>query len=179
MEITCIFEVLKNQLYVVSYDGSGSVLKILQDQWSDPVYLEEFFEANKADLLSGFFGNITIEDAIEETIEEADELFNTLAGLDAVDLDSLFKPLNDTEYKLIDFQKRKAKGAHYKSWLRIYAVCFYDMFVITGGAIKLTRKMEERKHTQNELDKLEVMRNLLRLNHAEHLFVYMNNQNHE
>lgn len=175
MEITHIFEVLKDQLYVAGYDGSRSVIKILQDQWTDPLYLEEFFETNKADLLSGFYGKITIEDAIEETIEEADELFNTLKGLETDDLDDLFKPLNDTEYKLIDFQKRKAKGANYKSWLRIYAVSFYNMYVITGGAIKLTHKMEERKHTQNELDKLEVMRNLLKLNLAEHLFVYLDN----
>lgn len=175
MKICYIFEVLKDRLYVASYDGSRSILKILQDLWTDPIYLEEFFETNKTDLLSGFYGEISIEDAIENTMEEADELFNSLLELNNENLDDLFKPLNDTEYRLIDFQKRKAKGTNYKSWLRIYAVSFYDKYVITGGAIKLTHKMEERKHTQNELDKLETMRNLLRLNLAEHLFVYLDN----
>ena len=34
-------------------------------------------------------------------------------------------------------------------------------FLITGGAIKLTHKMEEREHTTAELRKLEKVRNFL------------------
>ncbi len=34
-------------------------------------------------------------------------------------------------------------------------------FLITGGAIKLTHKMEEREHTAAELRKLERVRNFL------------------
>lgn len=173
MNVSRIFEVIKDQLFVASYDGSRSVLTILQDHWTDPIYLEEFFEENKTDLFSGFYGAITIEEAIEKTIEEADELFNDLLTLTRDELNILFEPLDDTEYKLINFQKRKAKGTRYKSWLRIYAVGFYESFVITGGAIKLTKKMQDRKHTQDELDKLERMRNLLKLNEGEHLFVYL------
>ena len=173
MKISSIFELKKDQLFVACYDGCKSVLTILQDQWTDPVYLEEFFEANKADLFSGFYGRITIEEAIENTIEEADELFNALITLDYDNLEELFKPLNDNEYALINFQKRKAKGPYYKSWLRIYALSFYDAYVITGGAIKLTLKMEVREHTQIELTKLELMRDTLKLNQADHLFVYL------
>jgi hypothetical protein len=173
MEITHIFEVIKDRLYVASYDGIRSILTELQDHWTDPIYLEVFFEENKTDLFSGFYGEITIEEAIEKTIEEADELFSDLLTLTGDEINELFEPLDNTEYKLIDFQKRKAKGTGYKSWLRIYAVSFYESFVITGGAIKLTKKMQDRKHTQDELDKLEMMRNLLKLNEGEHLFVYL------
>ena len=35
------------------------------------------------------------------------------------------------------------------------------MYLITGGAIKLTKKMEEREHTSEELIKLEKGRNFL------------------
>ena len=35
------------------------------------------------------------------------------------------------------------------------------MYVITGGAIKLTLKMEEREHTRQELVKLEQVREFL------------------
>lgn len=173
MKISSIFELKKDQLFVACYDEGKSVLTILQDQWTDPVYLEEFFDANKADLFSGFYGGITIEEAIENTIEEADELFNALLKLDFDNLEELFKPLNDNEYTLINFQKRKAKGPYYKNWLRIYALSFYDTYVITGGAIKLTLKMEVREHTQIELTKLELMRDTLKLNQADHLFVYL------
>lgn len=34
-------------------------------------------------------------------------------------------------------------------------------YIITGGAIKLTLKMEERDHTRFELDKIERVRNFL------------------
>jgi hypothetical protein len=34
--------------------------------------------------------------------------------------------------------------------------------VITGGAIKLTRTMQERQHTKKELDKLNRCRDFLR-----------------
>lgn len=34
-------------------------------------------------------------------------------------------------------------------------------YIITGGAIKLTQKMEEREHTKNELAKIENVRNFL------------------
>ena len=46
--------------------------------------------------------------------------------------------------------------------MRIYAIKLdKDVFVITGGAIKLTRTMQERAHTQRELERLERVRNFL------------------
>lgn len=36
------------------------------------------------------------------------------------------------------------------------------MFIVTGGAIKLTRTMQERSHTQLELDKLNRCRDYLK-----------------
>jgi len=175
MKILHIFEVLKDRLYAAEYDDNKqNILDILQEQWTDPVFLELFFEVHKSDLQSGFFGAISIEQAIEDTMEEADELFDVLYDADEDHLDQLFKSLDNREYKVIDFQKRKAKGAAKKSWLRIYAVSCNDAYFITGGAIKLTKEMKERENTKNELDKLELMRILLRANTGEHLFVYLN-----
>ena len=39
-----------------------------------------------------------------------------------------------------------------------------NVFVITGGAIKLTRTMQERSHTQAELDKINQCRQYLASN---------------
>ena len=48
------------------------------------------------------------------------------------------------------------------SWLRIYAIRLEkNVFVVTGGAIKLTHTMQERVHTQLELDKLNLCRQYL------------------
>jgi hypothetical protein len=35
------------------------------------------------------------------------------------------------------------------------------VYIITGGAIKLTLKMDEREHTREELRKLELVRSFL------------------
>ena len=48
------------------------------------------------------------------------------------------------------------------SWLRIYAIKLEPgCYIITGGAIKLTRTMQERAHTLAELNKMEQVRNFL------------------
>ena len=48
------------------------------------------------------------------------------------------------------------------SWLRVYAIRLEkNVFVVTGGAIKLTRTMQERAHTQQELTKLNQCRQYL------------------
>ena len=51
------------------------------------------------------------------------------------------------------------------SWLRIYAIKLEPgIYVITGGAIKLTRTMQEREHTLSELARMEQVRTHLLTN---------------
>ena len=48
------------------------------------------------------------------------------------------------------------------SWLRIYAIKIQSgVYLVTGGAIKLTHEMRERSHTLVELAKMEHVRNYL------------------
>ena len=48
------------------------------------------------------------------------------------------------------------------SWLRIYAIKLEPgIYIITGGAIKLTRTMQEREHTLVELARMEKVRRFL------------------
>ena len=64
---------------------------------------------------------------------------------------------------LLDKEKAKLKtrGRH-SSWLRLYAIRLEKgVFIITGGAIKLTASMAERSHTLQELLKMEKVRNFL------------------
>lgn len=111
----------------------------------------------------GFFGNISIEKAIFDTIEEADELENCIKevaekGRDkdhSTLYDLVFRPLhkNDTSAKHVE---SKAYGLISPSWLRIYAVQIApNLYVDSGGAIKLTKTMQERSHTAHELKKLK------------------------
>ena len=74
-------------------------------------------------------------------------------------MDSLFVNLDDREFRIIELAKQKSK----RKWLRLYAIRVdKDTFVITGGTIKLTHKMEGRHHTIKELLKLDISWNYLK-----------------
>ncbi|SEM57219.1 hypothetical protein SAMN05216436_105213 [bacterium A37T11] len=128
-------------------------------------WLEAFFDENGADL--DYFGLPSVEDAVSQTMDDAEELFEVIQELadEAGGLDKAFINLDDHEYRVVQLSKKKAKGLRRKSWLRIYAIKVdTDVFLITGGAIKLTHQMQDREHTKKELIKLEQCRNYLREN---------------
>jgi hypothetical protein len=104
--------------------------------------------------------------AIEDTIEDSDELESLLLSLSSEDdLDSLFHPLENfriTEMLLGREKARLKRNVSHSSWLRIYAIKVEQgVYIITGGAIKLTLRMDEREHTRRELEKMEKVRQYL------------------
>jgi len=136
------------------------------DVMNDIEWLHNFFEQNKADLHGGFFGSISIGLAVSRTLEEVEEMENSLydyseqgfKGRDS-NLQHFFKPLNNFEYSITAHQKSKARIR--KGWLRLYAIRLAEnCYLVTGGAIKLTLDMK-RAHLQNELKKLEQAKVLL------------------
>lgn len=160
-------DVLSNgKLWSTVYDGEEeNVLSQLLGNWLDPVYLREFFEANIADLES-YFHISNVDLAIFDTVKDATTLACLILDLKPeIPLESLFRPLENSRLGEMILSKEKAKGKEvsgHASWLRIYAIKLdKDVFVITGGAIKLTRTMQERAHTQRELERLERVRNFL------------------
>jgi hypothetical protein len=73
-------------------------------------------------------------------------------------LEVVFNPLHNSQYQILTLNKSKAK----KTWLRIYALRVENnVYIITGGAIKLTQKMQDRRHTYSELKKIESCRRFL------------------
>lgn len=131
-------------------------------------WLHNFFTINEADLYSGYFGPLTINSAALRTMDEADEMEDTLYDFSergfvaSGNLQYFFKPLNNFEYSIVVHQK--SKGRIRKGWLRVYAIRLAEnCFIITGGAIKLTADMK-REHLQKELAKLEQTKTFLREN---------------
>jgi len=62
---------------------------------------------------------------------------------------------NDMETGLYPLHKSKGK-LKYQSWLRIYALRIdSNLYAMTCGTIKLTKKKQERSHTQKEIDKMK------------------------
>ena len=125
------------------------------------MWLNAFFVENQIDLMS-YYG-VTIEEAIMQTIEDSDKLEFLLLELAENDnLDRLFRPLDNNETGTSLLQKDKARlkdRPRHSSWLRIYAIRLSNgAYIITGGAIKLTRTMAELK-------KIEQVRNYLLSEH--------------
>jgi hypothetical protein len=168
MKIITIFAHPKNKLYAFEYGEEGDVFRLAFNNWNDVEYLEEFFEKNKNDLQSGFYGNITVEDAVIKTLKEGKNLENQFRKIAKNEKnhqlnDVIFKPLSENEK--LSFQKSKAYGTDDKSWLRIYAIRIdINTFIITGATIKLTPKMQDRQHTNQELNKLNYAINNLKEN---------------
>ncbi len=165
MKIDTIFAIVKQKLLAVQFEPNDcDEFTLAFRNWNDTEYLEAFFESNKKDLQSGFYGNITIEEAIFATIEEAEIFENSVRKIAKIGnfkngdslQDLVFNQLhiNDQNFTL---QESKAYGTNDKSWLRLYAVRISpDCFVVSGSAIKLTETMNERNHTAIELDKLKI-----------------------
>ncbi len=151
-------------LYAFRYDGQWlDELERLFEEWSDIEYLETFFEQYENDL---FYFKLDIDGAISGTITESIKLRNFLFEISkrkSLTLDEVFKPLDNLEYRVITLSKQKTS----RRWLRLYAIKIdVNHYVITGGAIKLTHKMQERGHTQRELNKLEKCKSYLKFNNV-------------
>jgi hypothetical protein len=178
MEIVDIFEIVKDNLYVVKWDTNHTDELIYlfggKDQkteeeiigvWRDVEILRFFFNKYKHDLQSGFYGKIKTIEAIRRTTKEANELEKILLEYSNNEagkkLDDLFKPLDNSPV-LFEYQETKAYGSENKSWLRLYAIRITsNKYVITGGAIKLTENMNTRPHLKAELIKLELTQKYL------------------
>ncbi len=147
-------------LWSIHLDGeSQNEFDKFFDLMNDIEWLHGFFEKNKGDLNSGFFGHITIKVAVLRTLKEVEEMEDALYDYSErgfsghSNLQHLFKPLNNFEYAITIHQKSKARIR--KGWLRLYAIRLAEnCYLVTGGAIKLTEDMK-KGHLQAELKKLE------------------------
>lgn len=126
--------------------------------WSNGNYLLDFFLSNLEDL-KNFFHIQRIKDAITDTVEDAAVLERMILDFPYTEnLDGLFHPLSLSDNRVTEMTREKARNwdrKRHASWLRVYAIRLEkDVFIVTGGAIKLTPYMEDRAHTQIELQKL-------------------------
>ena len=138
------------------------MLDIILGQWNDVAWLRSFFKQNIGDL-AAYFKITDVNQAIYDTIEDSERLQCLIMDISPdADLDQIFRPLENqrmTEMLLGKEKARLKKKPGHASWLRIYAIKLeHGIYVITGGAIKLTRTMQEREHTLVELAKMERVR---------------------
>ncbi|MGM9748668.1 MAG: hypothetical protein ACI3ZN_07690 [Candidatus Cryptobacteroides sp.] len=160
-------QIIDNEkLWAVRYDDClDNVLDSLFGQWNDVVWLRNFFKANLEDLTS-YFKITDVNQAIYDTIDDSERLQCLIMDISPeADLDKLFRPLDNSRTSEMILGKEKARlrdTQKHASWLRIYAIKLEPgIYVITGGAIKLTRTMQEREHTLVELARMEKVRRFM------------------
>lgn len=152
------------RLWAVRYDKERqNCFDELFDRWYDMQWLKSFFTDNLSDL-SAYFHITDVYKAIMETIEDASTLECLMLDISPdANLNTLFRHLENNRFSEMTLGKEKARGKSvnkHSSWLRIYAIKIEDgIYVVTGGAIKLTATMSERTHTLAELAKMEMVRN--------------------
>lgn len=125
----------------------------------------EIFSKNIDDL-SSYFHITDIDQAVFDTVDDANELECLIMDMDPdANLDDLFRPLENQRFSEMILGREKAKGFYrsaHTSWLRLYAIRLDSgRYIITGGAIKLTATMQERDHTLEELRKINSVRDFL------------------
>ena len=153
-------------LWAVRYDSClDNVLDTILDQWNDVVWLRSFFKQNIDDLAS-YFKITDVNQAIYDTIDDSERLQCLIMDISPdANLDEIFRPLENDRISEMLLGKEKARlrnTPRHASWLRIYAIKLESgIYIITGGAIKLTRTMQEREHTLVELARMEKVRNFL------------------
>lgn len=156
----------KDHLWAVrDMEKPKNELALLFDSWNDIGFLMDFFMENLDDLKQ-FFHIQRISDAIDDTMDDAEELQRLIVDIPYTEnLDELFTPLGSADLTIRELTREKARNwdrIDHASWLRVYAIRLEkNVFVVTGGAIKLTRSMQERPHTQEQLDKLNSCRQYL------------------
>ena len=154
------------RLWAVRYEGEEEdCFDSLFACWYDMSWLTGFFKENLSDL-SSYFRVTDVYQAVLDTVEEASCLECLMLDLSPdANLDSLFRHLENSRFSEMSLGKEKAKGRggrKHSSWLRVYAIKMDPgVYLVTGGAIKLTATMVERRHTLAELAKMEKVRNYL------------------
>lgn len=176
MRIITIFEKVDDRLFAACFEGRNrDELDMALDLWRDVEELRKFFNHSREDLRK-FEITLKVKDAVKQTWEEADRLYDRLIEFSEKGrLDELFKPLDNREesQRPYELQKLKAKGERRKSMLRLYALRFREWYIITGGAINLTNQMADRPHLKTELRKLECAKQFLQEEGTEGSFVYL------
>lgn len=167
-------------LYAFQFDDeTENELQKALIQWRDTEYLFEFIQHHQADIPA----NENQQLLPQKLIHDADQIDDILweYAEEQIPLEQFFKPLHNQEYQAVVLSKQK--GRYQRSYLRLYALKIDEnCFVITGGAIKFTKLMEEREHTLKELQKLEQCRSYLQENDvfdADSFYELMNEEHDE
>ncbi len=156
--------------------------------WRQPDFVTDYCYDNQKYFESEYFSETSIDLEIDRVLNEARYLYNflkkfTYASFEKGNekLQNIFKPLDDRPVMPIpELEEAKFriedKRRFPKSILRFYGLRVDEnAFIVTGGAIKLVKNMDEHDDTARELDKLFEVYKFLQIdeiNNLENLTFY-------
>lgn len=179
MKIKEPVEIIKGRLYAFHYEkDSCNILRLMLQKWNDTQELHTFFKTNKKYFDDGDFFPINynihdFNDDIENDLSEI-ETFLEKAEKEQTNLEDYFIPLSkaESDERILTLTKRRSK------LLRLYAIKIDEnLYVITGGAIKLSKKTQDHKGTNYEISKLDFIRSYLKhigIETKDHFIGYFN-----
>ncbi|MNX83532.1 hypothetical protein D3C86_1152980 [compost metagenome] len=129
------------------------------NNWGNISFLRSFVKEH----LPTIDHNKYINSLIDE-LEELEDFIIDIADNYQADFDQFFAPLYNSEYKEVQLSLRKGKLPRIfpRAEFRIYGIKIDEnCYVITGGAIKLSQKMQDHELTQLELDKMDLCKKYL------------------
>lgn len=148
-----IFRIFADHLFTFQYEGEvDNEYDRLMELWTNIDFLKEYAETNEISDIKKFISKISkdaehIQDFLEDLCQN-----NEPYGY-------YFEPLQLSEHKK---KLSLQKGKIVRNQLRYYAIKINgNCFVITGGAIKMSQKMQDHPDTKKELIKLEKARRFL------------------
>lgn len=183
MEIVSTFVQVKGKgipkLWTVCYpedsqdDSNIDVFNKIFNQWNDTKYLQEFFLKNQNDLRRPIWEGISIDEAIDQVLNEAEAFEIELKGIELqlpgyenATFGDIFHQFHKNEFFLIKKNEqrfRKGRPDFQNPMLRLYALELEGgCFVVTGGAIKLVHKMEDSPELGAEIARLKRVEDFLR-----------------
>lgn len=152
----------------VSYESEWDKVT---SKWENFSYVRKFFEQNGNLLSSPYFKEfrITKEQARMQVVSEAADIKNVLrkackSNQKGKTLDDFFKPLdnNKTLHSNVSLTKGKSTLRKKPRLLRVYAVRIAaNVYVLTGGAIKLVLEMKSQNDTWTEKLKMDRVRSFI------------------
>jgi hypothetical protein len=142
-----IVSIFADNIYSLHYDGeTDNEFDRLMDLWTDVSFLRSYAIRNGVKDVYGFVNHILL------CAEDIQDFLHDISQGNK-DYNFYFQALQQSE----NYSKRLElqKGKIHKNQLRLYAIKIdISCFVVTGGAIKMSQKMEDHSDTLAELGKL-------------------------
>ena len=156
-------------LYACKYDGYPvHQLKYLFDCWNNPAFILKQINGNRQQLLSHPLNFESITQITEQLLDEINELESIFLPKNFDDLSSCLKNLETVFKPLVPssetnkFKAKTEKKEIKHGLLRIYGLKISsELFIVTGGGMKFTKTMSQSKALKLELDRLELLDQLV------------------